>query len=481
MTHHQAIQQYLQASGFTEEFLLHHFSLPRLHLLFYPLGMQGERFAQQYQGPGTPLFLARVFIGGYAEPPQAFLAHMPGDVFQALASLGLLEKTGDQWQATGLLFPYAGFFVTADRAYRGQQRMPPNHDYVAGGIDPTSVQFYEGLSTTPCRTLLEMGTGSGVGALLATRFAEKVWAVDINTRSVEFAGHNRNLNGLDNLTVLQSDLFSALENLRFERIIANLPFVPSTDSTAVFAAGGEDGERILASFLSQCAAHLEPAGRVYALVMGSDRAGDPFESRIRRYLAAAEPECDVALFPRKIMAPMDFAFDQLLLKNSDSATVYRWVDLFERFAVEQMVLGTLVVQRRSTGRAVFTVRHQLSPAASIEDIDRTVNWETQCLSAAFVPTVLPAKPRTTTNWEALSKHVLEAGEMKTTSYSIIVSHPFPETLECPQWVVTLASKANGELTTSQLLGMMQKQTGQPGETLLRVFAQLVGAGILEIG
>ncbi len=474
------IVDYLRSAGYTAEFLLAHFSLPRLHHLFYPLGRQGERFARLYRGPGTPLFLARVFIGGYSEPKEAFLSQMPEAVFDALRENGLLEQAGTEWQAPGLLFPYGGLFINADRAFRGQERMPDDRNYVAGGVDPTSVAFHEGIAATPCRTLLEMGTGSGVGAILASRYAERVWAVDINPRSIAYARRNCALNGADRVTVMESDLYSALGDLRFERILANLPFVPSTESTAVFAAGGDDGERILAGFLEGVAERLEPGGRVYALAMGADREDDPFQARIRRYLGAGGEECDVALFIRKTMTPMEFAFDQVLLKNSDSAALYRWIGFFETFRVQQMVLGHLIVQRRREARPVFTVRRTLSANASVADMDRLADWETRCLSDNFVPPLLATKPRTTGHWEALSKHQLRGGQMTTLSYSILASHPFVETIECAPWVVSMASKANGELTASQLLGMVQQQTGQSGEALLRVFAQLVGAGILEI-
>lgn len=477
---YETIREYLRSAGYTEEFLLAHFSLPRLHLLFYPVGHQGERFAEMYRGPGAALFLARVFIGGYAEPEETFLEYMSPVVFAALQESGLVEPADGGWRAPGLLFPFEGFFISADRAFRGQQRMPPDRDYVAGGADPTSVQFYEGIAKTPCRTLLEMGTGSGVGALLASRFADRVWAVDINSRSVAYAKRNCELNGVKNVTVLHSDLYCALGDLRLERIVANLPFVPSNETTAVFAAGGEDGERILAGFLAGCAERLEPGGKVYGLVMGSDRESDPFEARIRRYLGRGDDECDVALFTRKTMTPMDFAFDQVLLKSSDSATLYRWIRLFEQYRIQQMVLGALILQRRREPRPVFTVRRQLAGKAAVTDMEALVNWETRCVSADFVSSVLTTRPKSTEQWEVLSRHAFEDGRMATISHCLLVSHPFEGTIECAPWIVSLATKANGELTTSQLLGAMQKQTGQSGETLLRVFAQLVANGILTI-
>ena len=146
------IREYLKASGYTEQALLEHFELPRIHFLFYPVGHQGERFAELYRAPGTAVFLARVLIGGYAESREAFGAHMPDAVFAAMVEAGLLEKAGADWQAAGLLFPYEGFFVCADRAFRGLERMAPDLEYVAGGADPTSVQFYDGMSRKPCRT-----------------------------------------------------------------------------------------------------------------------------------------------------------------------------------------------------------------------------------------------------------------------------------------------------------------------------------------
>ncbi|MBS1825251.1 MAG: methyltransferase [Acidobacteria bacterium] len=474
------IRDYLETAGYAENALLAHFGLPKIHFLFYPVGQQGKRFAELYLAAGTATFLARVLIGGFADSRAAFGAHMPDTVFAAMVEAGLLERSGEQWQATGLLFPYEGFYVCSDRAFRGLERMPPDLEYVAGGADPTSVQFYEGMSRRPCRTLLEMGTGSGVGALLASRFADQVWALDINARSVAYARRNCELNNVENVTVLESNLFAAVDGMRFERIVGNLPFVPSTKTTAVFAAGGEDGEQILARFLEGCVERLEPGGSVNALVMGSDREDDAFETRLRRYLGAEAEECDVALFARKTMTPMDFAFDQMLLKSGDTSGLYRWIELFQRFRMEQMVLGTLLIQRRKEKRSVFTLRHTLAVGAGIADLERVMDWQTRCMSGESIREVLTARPKSSGNWEALSKHQMQNGQMATISYSIMARSPFEHTLECPPWVVSMAAKADGEMTVSQLLGMVQKQTGQPGEVLLRVFAQLVAIGVVEI-
>ncbi|MBL8174614.1 MAG: methyltransferase [Bryobacterales bacterium] len=478
---YERVRQYLAASGYTSEFLLQHFDLPSLHLLFYPVGRQGEKFAQQYRRSGTALFLARVFIGGYGESREAFREHMPDAVFDAMAEGGILEQVaGGEWQSPGLVFPFRGFFIAADRAFRGQQQLPLGRDYVAGGADPTSVEFYDNMASTPCRTLLEMGTGSGIGALLASRFAERVWALDINPRAVEYARRNCELNGVENVTAMESDLYSATDGQTFERIVANLPFVPSDENTAVFAAGGDDGERILAGFLEGCAERLTPGGRLYALVMGSDREEDGFESRIRRYLGSGGEDCDVALFARKTMTPAEFAFDRVALRNSESAALFRWVRFMEQHRIEQMVLGTLLVQRREAERPAVTLRHTLSPGATVEDMDRRLSWETRCARPDFAASILSARPTASEGWRVLTKHAMEDGKMATISHSILVTHPFEETVECAPWVVSLAARVDGERTVSQLLGAIQKQTGAPGDVLLRVFAQLAALGVAGV-
>src|SRR3972149_6876211 len=72
--------------------------------------------------------------------------------------------------------------------------------------------------------VLDMGTGSGVNAILAASKSADVVAVDINPVAVEAARNNAVLNGVaDRIEVRSSDVFSNVDG-EFDLIIFDPPF-----------------------------------------------------------------------------------------------------------------------------------------------------------------------------------------------------------------------------------------------------------------
>ena len=79
---------------------------------------------------------------------------------------------------------------------------------------------------TPSMHVLDMGTGSGVGAIFAAQIAAQVTAADINPEAVRCARMNAILNMLeDRMCVLESDLFAGLPpNTRYDAVLFNPPY-----------------------------------------------------------------------------------------------------------------------------------------------------------------------------------------------------------------------------------------------------------------
>jgi release factor glutamine methyltransferase len=107
--------------------------------------------------------------------------------------------------------------------------------------------------------MLDLGCGSGVGAVFCAPKVRELVAVDINSSAVKNTEENCRLNGLNNVAVKQSDMFSGVEG-RFDLILANPPYIE-----AEFESDSEQfatSVRYLPTLFSQVGQHLAEDGRL---------------------------------------------------------------------------------------------------------------------------------------------------------------------------------------------------------------------------
>jgi len=124
----------------------------------------------------------------------------------------------------------------------------------------------------PDASVLDMGTGSGIGAVFAAKYARRVVAVDINAEAVRCARINAMLNQVDErVEVHYGDLFAPLGGERFDLVLFNPPFFRGTARDALGHAwrSNDTVER----FAAGLRAHLTPGG--YALVLLSTDGETP--------------------------------------------------------------------------------------------------------------------------------------------------------------------------------------------------------------
>jgi HemK-related putative methylase len=120
----------------------------------------------------------------------------------------------------------------------------------------------------PGRLALDMGTGSGVGAVFAARAGYRVLAVDINPEAVRCARINVLLNRLEaQVEVRPGDLFAPVAGERFDLVLFNPPFYRGAPRDALDHAWR--GVDIFERFAAGLPAALAPGGRAL-LVLSTD-------------------------------------------------------------------------------------------------------------------------------------------------------------------------------------------------------------------
>jgi len=115
--------------------------------------------------------------------------------------------------------------------------------------------------------VLEIGTGTGIIAIIASKKAENVTAIDINKYAVECTQKNAKINQT-HIDVRLGDLFGPVKDEKFDLILFNTPYLPTDEDEIVNdeldAAwdGGKDGRSVIDRFIKDLSAHINPRGHV---------------------------------------------------------------------------------------------------------------------------------------------------------------------------------------------------------------------------
>ena len=147
-------------------------------------------------------------------------------------------------------------------------------------LGPDTLRFLDfiedELQTKPVQRLVDIGTGAGVGGIMAARMlggSVRVELADINRRALSFARVNAAFAGVTVETV-ESDGVAAIAP-GFDLAIANPPFIIDEGGPAYRAGGGMHGAELSLNWALEAAGKLAPGGRVLlytgsAIVGGRD-------------------------------------------------------------------------------------------------------------------------------------------------------------------------------------------------------------------
>lgn len=116
--------------------------------------------------------------------------------------------------------------------------------------------------------VLEIGTGTGLIAVYTAQRTKNVVATDINKHAIKCALKNTISNKTYNLELRHGDLFEPITNEKFDLILFNTPYLPTSEDekldgnlNAAFD-GGLDGREVIDKFIGDVKDYLKEEGRV---------------------------------------------------------------------------------------------------------------------------------------------------------------------------------------------------------------------------
>lgn len=255
--------------------------------------------------------------------------------------------------------------------------VPTDHVLGVGGASTTLARL---TPRAPVGRALDVGTGSGVQALLAARHAGSVTATDTSARALAFAAFNAALAGVA-LDLRRGDLYEPVAGERFDLVVSNPPFVITPRAAAspahgratvpvprwTYRDGGRTGDDVVRAMVVGAAGVLAPGGVAVMLGDWEHRAAQPWRSRVGAWLDGTD--LDGWVVQREVADPAEYAATWVRDGGQGpgpaaDAMVAAWLDDFAAREVTAVGFGHVVLHAPSAPRAPWRRLEELTgPAA----------------------------------------------------------------------------------------------------------------------
>ena len=261
----------------------------------------------------------------------------------ALETMGV-ASVGDEVVPRVRILPIGRLLVMAD-GY-SQPDDPP--DYVAI-YSPTS-RLCDSLTPRPhVARALDVGTGSGIHALLAASHAEHVVSTDVNERALAFTELNAALNGVTNVECRRGSLFEPVAGETFDLITCNAPYVVSPERRWAYRDSGFQADEISERVVRDAAEHLADGG--FGTLLVSWLAQDENEPDERALEWAERTGCDSWILSTWDSDPLSHAssWNSHLEGEAFGRALDEWMAYFEGLGVRWISEGAVLLHRRPGG------------------------------------------------------------------------------------------------------------------------------------
>lgn len=303
------------------------------------------------------LFMMQLWVD--AAPAEKAIAPL---TIERLVSLGLLERGQLGVHSTCALALCDGFIIAHDRI--SQEREDPQADHVLG-VNASAATLANLTVRQRATRTLDIGTGSGIQALLASRHSTHVVGTDTNPRALNYLAFNMRLNRVTNIECRMGSLFEPVAGCKFDLITCNPPYVISPESQLIFRDSGLPGDLICEQVVRQAPEYLEPGGFACILCNWVHKQKQEWSEPVRQWVENSG--CDAWVLRGATEDPLSYA---AAWTRSQAASNYaealdRWRHYYATSGIEALSMGAVILRRR-TDRSAGWFRADDWPAKPAE-------------------------------------------------------------------------------------------------------------------
>jgi len=268
---------------------------------------------------------------------------------ERLEALGLVASAGGEVTPLVRIVPHDDVLIASDQRWQAGEERDPDH---VAGVHGPSVTLSNLTVRRPGGVTLDVGTGCGIQAILASHHSERVVATDLNRRALNFAAFNARLNGVDNVEFRAGSFFEPVEGSRFDLVVCNPPYVISPESAFLFRDSGLPGDAVSEGVVRQAPAFLEGGAFATVLVSWVHAPGEDWSAPLRRWVEGSG--CDAWLLHYGMDDPLTHAAKWMRDELGHDSAAYdealtRWLEYFDRLGIEAIAYGAVVLRRRAGG------------------------------------------------------------------------------------------------------------------------------------
>ena len=325
------------------------------------LGRSDTATARRHARTAGPAgLLVRFFVLGDAVPAGQFSAVLPGVAVRDGLEAGLWEWATPGEPDAAREAPLRSLvdlrpvdtghgtrwvFADIDGSMRRTETRP---DHVLG-VGQATLSLLRITPTSPAGSVFDLGTGCGIQLVHALEACGSATGSDITPRCLELAAATLAVNGLE-AELLQGPWFSPVAGRRFDRIVANPPFVVGpTQPGHSYRESGLALDEASRTVVSGAPDHLTEDGMAVVLVSWVEREGVDWRTHVSSWIPSEGVEAWV--LRRDSSDPGLYVWTWLTDEGVDprdeaaSRAADAWLDHFESEGVSGIGFGYVYLRR----------------------------------------------------------------------------------------------------------------------------------------